>query len=127
MTEHRPDILISPHDLEIGLARRSCVYCDMPLIIRLPLMADAIRDQGSAALSLGFLELTPMERELFDAIYEYFPRAVTAETVTVRLHHVGADGLRVHTSRMRAKIRKHGWEVIRWNGALRLVEPVPVV
>lgn len=121
------DIFITTHELGLGLARRPCSYCSSPLMIRLPSMADAIRDQGSHALRLGFDNLTPGEREMFDVVYNSFPRAVLDTTVMTALNDLSPAGLRRLTFRLRAKLVQRDWLLISWHHSLRLVEPVPVV
>lgn len=120
-------LYVSTHELELGLARRPCPYCLMPIMIRLPSMADAVRDQESAALRLGLNDLTRMERMIFDYVYRSYPQAVRTEAVCKMLDDLSPEGLKEHTYRMRKKLTPRGWLLITWMSSLRLIEPVAVI
>ena len=90
-------------------------------------MAEAIRDQDSHALRLGFDNLTTTERALFDCVFAHYPQAVSSETVMATLNGLSPAGLNQHTYRLRAKLAKRDWLLIAWHSSLRLVEPVPIV
>ncbi len=113
-------VYISTHDLQLGLAKRPCPYCDMPVLIRLPSMADAIADQESAALRLGLTALTQTEQRIFDAIYLHYPRAVPTSVVSQNLDDMAAHTIEVNVGRMRPKLTQLGWELICRHGSLRL-------
>lgn len=118
------DVFILTRDLELGLARRPCSYCGAPLMIRLPSMRDAVRDQDSHALRLGLHTLTGQERAMFDAVYTAYPQAVS-RSIVLGLLQISGSNLNNLTSRIRKKIGPAGWRLITGHAALRLLEPVP--
>lgn len=122
MTDSSATVFVTTHDLELGLARRDCPTCQMPLLIRLPSMQAAINDQDSESLKLGLDDLNPSERRVFDSVYRHYPRAVTVELVMAPLH-VTAHSFDQYVRRLRKKIEPRGWRMIRRHSTLRLVEP----
>lgn len=120
-------LYIASSELDLGIARRACPFCSGPIVVKMPSVDEVLRDRGSHALKLGFDELTTTERELFDFIYSQFPHAVSAPTVLRALNDMSRPSLQQHAFRLRNKLKPHGWLLVRWNGSLRLVEPVPIV
>lgn len=96
-------------------------------MIRLPSMADAIRDyhnnRVSDATRLGFLDLTPSERRVFDTVYAGFPQAVDFPFVCEELSDMSRRSIRQHAWRLRQKLAPKGWQLVAGHDTLRLVEP----
>jgi hypothetical protein len=115
-----PDLFVTTHDLQLGMVRHDCPWCQGPLVMRLPSMQDAIADQVGAALRFGLTDLTATRRAVFDAIHKYYPRGIEAEVVEQQLG-VSPDALRMLIQRMRPTLERAGWQLRMQGRALRLI------
>ena len=118
-------LYVFTRDLEIGLARRDCPHCGGPLSIRVPTMASALNDRKDPAVGLGFWHLSRSQHQLFDSLYEAYPRAVEAEVLRLQQSDLSSGGLRALIFRLRKKLAIAGWRIViqQRDRTYRLLEP----
>jgi len=86
---------------------------------------ERLADGQSAALSLGYDELTRAERMIFDAVYRRHPGAAAMEEIGL-VDGMDNKTIRENAFRMRPKLLKRGWIMVTVHSTLRLIERQPV-